>query len=362
MEKHALQESWEKYRAAELKNISPLLEQLNFSLETEQVHISGERYLSGGRKLVLIGRHRADQKKVVIKVSSDDQGRREIVRERDCRKILKKINFAYRVFFSPEEIFFLEKPPYTVLITAFVDQPHPFLHRPLLDQFFLALKALEAQEGAHAATYEHAHLIRGVFSRWNAQKYLENIDLCIPEILLQEKNDNLKNALDQAVMFLQKNSATIDLYSDFLVHWDLVPHNIRVHHNDIYLLDHSSLRFGNKYESWARFINFMTIYNRPLEKMLLDYVRQNRKAEEYLSLRLMRVYRLVELLRHYAQTIPKSLGNLQILNKKRLSLWTDVLISVLADRPPSDLVVENYTAERDALRSEEEKIRQKELH
>ena len=48
----------------------------------------------------------------------------------------------------------------------------------------------------------------------------------------------------------------------------------------MYLLDHSSLRFGNKYEGWARFRNFTTFYNRPLEEALLLYMRNNRAEEK----------------------------------------------------------------------------------
>jgi len=122
------------------------------------------------------------------------------------------------------------------------------------------------------------------------------------------------------------------------------------------------LRFGNKYESWARFINFMTLYNQPLEQVLLDYVKDNRGQSEYLTLRLMRVFRLVEIIWYYASTLANAVGNLHTLNQKRIIFWTKVLESVLADQPVNRNIVEEYQRIRDSLRSPEEKERQKKLH
>lgn len=362
MEKHQTQQSWEEYRDKELTATGPILKKLGFDLDQNQVHIGGERYLSSGHKLVLLGQRSSDRKRVVIKISSDDKGAAEIRRERASRYILEKINFAYHVFFSPAEILFRQRGKHTIAITEFIEQECSFLERPLAEQFFLALQALEAQEGAHATTYEHTRLISRVFGRWSAPEYLSLFTNYAREINSLAPDHKIKNILEKAGEFLQRNSDIIDLYSDFLVHWDFVPHNIRVRGHDIYLLDHSSLRFGNKYEGWARLINFMTLYNRPLEKILLDYVHQNRNAEEYLSLRLMRVFRLTEIIRHYARVIPHSTGNLELLNKKRLGFWTSALESVLADSLLSAEIIESYKKERDALRSSEEKLRQKELH
>ncbi len=362
MARHQSQQSWEKYRDKELTALKPFLQGLGFALDQNQVHVGGERYLSSGHKLILLGHRISDQKRVVIKISNDRDGIKEIKKERASRDILKKINFAYHAFLSPPEILYKQKGPYTMLITAFIEQDSTFLERPLADQFFLALQALEAQEGAHATTYEHTNLIKKVFGRWQAQQYLAVFNNCVSQITALAADYKIKNILEEARDFLQKNADIIDLYSDFLVHWDFVPHNIRVQGHDIYLLDYSSLRFGNKYEGWARFINFMTLYNRSLEKMLLDYIRQNRSVEEYLSLRLMRVFRLTEIIKHYAQAIPRSSGNLELLNKKRLGFWTSVLESVLADALLPPEIVESYQRERDALRSSEEKLRQKELH
>ncbi|MDP2812409.1 MAG: hypothetical protein Q8O32_01825, partial [bacterium] len=150
--------------------------------------------------------------------------------------------------------------------------------------------------------------------------------------------------------------------SGFLTHWDFVPHNIRVKGNDIYLLDHSSIRFGNKYEGWARFINFMTLYNPELADDLLFYVQKNRPVSEYLSLRAMRVYRLAEIIWHYANTLDLALGDLKILNQARIDFWLKVLSVVLGNKYLDAKVVDDYRKKRDSLRSQSEKDRQKNLH
>jgi thiamine kinase-like enzyme len=356
-------ENWQDYRDKELKKVEPILREFGFFLDSEQVHIGGERYLSGGKKLVLIGHRELDSKKVIIKISSDEAMRQEIRQEWKSRKILKKINFAYHIFYSPAEIFFIEQDGYTVFVTEFIEQESTFLDRPLQEQFFIALKAFEAQEAIHATTYEHSSAIEKYFGIWDSHTYKTNLKKYISGIKekLGDKKD-LNNFLDDASKFINQNLKTIDLYCNFLTHWDFVPHNFRVSGNDIYLLDHSSIRFGNKYESWARFLNFMILYNQDLEKLLLNYVKENRDHREYLSLRAMRVFRLTELIWHYVKTLDQAQGDLKTLNKKRIDLWTNALEAVLADQNLDISIVEGYKSVRDSLRDEEEKLRQTNLH
>ncbi|MBT4516528.1 MAG: hypothetical protein HOC78_01390 [Candidatus Komeilibacteria bacterium] len=355
--------NWQNYRDEELEKVTPILRKLGFILEKEQVHISGERYLSGGKKLVLLAYRELDGRKVIIKISSDEGMSAEIKKERKSRQVLKKINFAYHIFFSPEEILFINKEDYTIFITEFIEQESTFLARSLQDQFFIALKAFEAQEAIHATTYEHANTIRKSFGIWNATSYQDTFKRYVADIQgnLADKKD-LNGFLEEADKFIQKNLKTINLYSNFLTHWDFVPHNFRISGNEMYLLDHSSIRFGNKYEGWARFLNFMMLYNQNLEKLLLDYVKNNRSEKEYLSLRLMRVFRLTELIWHYVKTLKQAEGNLKVLNKKRIDLWTNALVSVLEDKQLDESIAKEYKISRDSLRDEEEKQRQLDLH
>jgi len=277
--------------------------------------------------------------------------------------MLGKIKFAYHVFFSPEEILYKEEKTRVIFITKYIEQDCQFLDRLIANQFFLALKGLEVQEGLQVTTYEHAKEIGNYFGIWSADDYWQKFSQYHQDILA--KLPGQKEILDlfsQTETFLSNNKKTIALYSGFLTHWDFVPHNVRVKGNDIYLLDHSSIRFGNKYEGWARFINFMTLYNPELAEALLFYVQKNRPASEYLSLRAMRVYRLAEIIWHYANTLDLALGDLKILNQARIDFWLKVLSAVLANKYLDAKVVDDYRKKRDSLRSQSEKDRQKNLH
>lgn len=357
------QKKWQEYKDQELKNLEPIFDKLGFSLDNEQVHIGGERYVSGDKKLVLLGKRISDNKRVVIKVSSDKAMVDEIKAEYNGRKILEKINFAYYIFLYPEEILFTEVEAYTIFVTEFIEQKQRFIDRSLKEQFFLALKSFEAQEAIQATTYEHAGLIKEHFGFFNSQDYLEKFDKYKQEVLAKtEDNDELDALLSQARTFLFENKNVIDLYSGFLVHWDFVPHNLRIADNEIYLLDHSSLRFGNKYESWARFVNFMALYNPDLELALQKYVGENRGEKQFLSLRLMRVFRLMELIWYYTNSLAIASGDLLTLNKKRIDLWTNVLSAVIGGKTVAAEILNEYKSLRDSLRDREEKKRQAILH
>ena len=359
----ASKQTWERYRESELAGVTPVLIDLGFTLDTIQVHLGGERYLSGGRKLVLLGRRISDGSRVVIKVSSDTSGVAEIEHELRFRKVLEQINFAYHVFKSPSIVLSTRRSGYSMLITEFIEQECSFLDRPIEEQFFLSLKAFEGQEGVHSTTYGHSRLVRKAIGMWDSRMYLQTLARYKNETgILLRNNERVGDLMGQALDFLQQNIATINLYSGFLTHWDFVPHNFCIRDHEIYLLDHASIRFGNKYESWARFINFMTLYNQPLGQMLVDYVSANRGEQEALSLKLMRVFRLAELVRHYAGTLELAQGNLVTLNQARVEFWTTVLGAVLDGVPVDRNIVDTYRQLRDSLRDEDEKQRVRELH
>jgi hypothetical protein len=362
---------WEEYREQELARTSPILQELGFILDQEQAHIGGERFLmvgerdvgGGGYKLVLTGTRASDGKRVIIKVSSDAKGKKEIRTERQARETLHALKFAYFTILSPQEILFTERKGITIFITAYIEQEKTFLERPIEEQFSLALVALKTQEGMHAATPSHINFIRDTFGIWDADTYLKSFGKFETQaILFHSANPALVETFKKAKSYLQQHRETIEQYCGFLTHADFVPHNLRIEGNTIYLLDYASLHFGNKHESWARFLNFMLLYNRPLEAALLQYVRENRTPEEYFSIRLMRIYKLGFLLSFYAESLDKTSGNLRTLSEKRLDFWRTALESLLTDTPLSQEVIETYKNERDALRSEEEKERQKNLH
>lgn len=355
--------AWDEYCQKELNDVKPILNKLGFTLDETQVHIGGERYLISGKKLVLAGQRVGDDKKVIIKVSSDVNSSAEIIREQKSRKILGNINFAYHIFLSPEEIMFKKQNGFTILITSFIEKKSTFLELPFTEQFFLALKSFEAQEGVHATTYAHAKVIENVFGIMNSDDYIKMFKKYRETIMeMFGENEKIKTILAKAEEFLAANKNIIEQYCGFLTHSDFVPHNIRVNGREIYLLDHSSLRLGNKYDGWARFINFMTLYNRPLEIALCDYVKKNRSEGETLSLHLMRIYRLTELMWYYTERLEKTSGDNYILSKKRIEFWTSVLEATLDNKLVSEKIIREYESERNGLRSEEESKRQVGLH
>jgi len=371
MHAHNTQQEWEDYRQRELRAAIPILEKLGFELESEQPHTGGERFLmagardvgGGGYKLVLLGTRRADGKRVVIKISSDKEGIREICTERKARETLQTLKFAYQMLRAPEEVLYATHGAHIIFITAYVEQEQAFLSRPIAEQFSLALQAFKAQESVHATAYSHARAIRTVFGIWGVQEYLDSFDAFCAAAAGNDSQDRaLAQSLAKARAFIVEHRDTIEQYCGFLTHADFVPHNLRVHEGNVYLLDSASLHFGNKYEGWARFLNFMLLYNRPLERTLLQYVHDNRTPEEELSLRLIRIYKLGKLLEYHTGALSKTAGNLNTLSKKRVEFWREVLESLIDDRPLSQEVITRYQRERDSLRSVEEKKRQEALH
>lgn len=270
MSEHNEKELWKEYRKREYAAVEPILLKLGFEPDTKQPHIEGERYLmqavttKSGRKIILLGHRVKDGKQVVIKATRDRNGTRELMHERTCREMLQKIGFAYDVFFSPEEIAFIQQDGFTISIQAFIETTCPFLERPLQEQFSLVLKAFKAQESAHSTTYDHRRRVEKIFGSRDARDYIQMFETFKNDIV--QTFPKQKDVLHKAEQLLRENAETIEQYSHFLTHTDFVPHNFRVVGDNIYLLDHSGIRFGNKYEGWARFLNFMTLYNRPLEK------------------------------------------------------------------------------------------------
>jgi hypothetical protein len=359
---------WQSYCTTELELLRPILSRRGYTLNDTQPHLTGERYLmqavttTSGKKLIMLGK-KADGTPVVIKATRDEAGKRELAHEQACRAVLKKIDFAGEIFHTPELIEHITEAGFVVVVTRFIEQASTFTERPLKEQFNLALAAFKGQESAHATTFNHRALIAHTFGMRDAQTYLNtfsnfvtNITTTLPE------ETGLKTNLETARTILEKNKTIIEQYCGFLTHTDFVPHNIRIEGDKIILLDHSSLTFGNKYEGWARFLNFMTLYNQPLERALTLYVRNNRTPEESVALQMMRVYRLGEIIWYYVRTLRASSDDLLALNTARVHFWSDVLSYIMKNEEVPITLMETYKTTRDSLRSEDEKKRQVGLH
>jgi hypothetical protein len=361
------QEKWQQYVDRELERLIPTLTDLGYELDEDQPHLKGERYLmqavttEGGRKVIVLG-HDQHGARVVIKASSDPAGIRELDHEERAREMLHRIRFAYGTFASPQLLASFTKDGQRVTIQRYITQQSTFLERPAAEQFHLALRAFKAQESAHATTERHVRQIRTVFENYDAPRYLTSCKHFSTAVMEHEVDQETRALFTDVLDILSKNQTDIERYTGFLTHTDFVPHNIRIHDDTIYLLDHSSLRFGNKHEGWARFMNFMTLYHPALEQALAEYVQNNRAPEEVRSLWLMRVYRLCEIIHYYVHKTELSTGDLESLNRARVVFWRDVLRAVLAKTELDPSIRAAYIETRDRLRSPDEKKRQIGLH
>jgi len=357
----------DKQQQTSLMQITQLLNRAGYTLNSHQPHIIGERFLmqnlttTSGHKIILLGTDR-NGTPVVIKVASGTDGVAELEHERACRELLQTISFAYQRFHTPEEVAYWTEDGYTISIQQFIAQESMFIERPLPEQFTYALQAFKTQESARATTASHYQTIAQTFGIRTSQSYLNLTAGFIKQLAELKVDEYILATCQEAHKHLVANKERIEQYCGFLTHTDFVPHNFRIHNDTMYLLDTSSLEFGNKHESWARFLNFMTLYNYKLEEALVAYVEHNRSPEERESLQLMRVYRLVEIITYYATTIPNCDGDLCALNQTRVEFWHSVLQAELQNQRIRRDLVEEYRITRDRLRSTDEKLRQKNLH
>jgi hypothetical protein len=349
----------------DFRTISALLTPLGISLDKLQPYISGERYLMSGGKLVLAGTEEKSGTKMIIKASRNKDGKKEIGSEKKSRDLMRTLSFADKKILIPEEFYFGTRGDYTFLVMRFISQEKVFAAHDIEKQFFIALSAFEAQESFHATTFEHIRAIKDIFPVLSSSEYLREFARLKDSTLNNYSDESLREELEKAENFLKENTITIDRHASYLTHTDFVPHNFRLAEHSLFMLDcvpnYSTIHFGNKYEGWARFINYMMIHSPELEKLLVKYVRDSRGEDEYLSLRLMRVYKIAYLLDFYARSLFKTTGDLHALTIARLDYWREALTAVLEDRYVPKEVTEKYVAMRNALRSEEEKTRQRDF-
>lgn len=354
--------TWQDYCTEELGRVTPLLHDEGFLLETEQPHLLGERSLLSGPKLVLYGARIEDSLRVVIKITRDSKEARKLEEEHEILGTVQTLPFAYRACKAPEVLLFGKKDAYTFLILRYIEQELPFLSRPLEDQFFFALKGLEMQEAHHVTTHEHLKALKGRVEVVTPQEYLSALERIEARSKALPTHAKRAKLFSQARELLAAHLPLLARYGNFLTHWDFVPHNIRIYRNELYLLDHTSLRLGNKYEGWARFLNFMTLHNPELEGCLVRYIRDNRFPDESVTLRVLRIYRASELVWFYLEKLGHTEGDLHTLTEARVTFWSEVLLALCEDRPLENNIRTHYQNTRDRLRDTDEKKRQETLH
>ncbi|MDC1205445.1 hypothetical protein N8083_01195 [Candidatus Pacebacteria bacterium] len=217
-------QNWKEYCVAELTALTPILQAHGFTLDEEQKHLKGERYLmravttTSGKKLILTGTDR-EQKPVIIKATRNTQGKQELAHERTCRVLLCEIDFAGEIFHTPQEIAYLGKNGFVISIQRFIEQTCPFIQRPIEEQFMYALTAFKGQESTHATTYKHRRRIEKTYNIRDAAAYLIKFNLFRSQIkkILPDRND-IHMLLTQAYDVLTDNKIIMEQYCGFLTH------------------------------------------------------------------------------------------------------------------------------------------------
>lgn len=356
------QTQWLGYTEKEIEAVKPILAAHDITLADNQPHISGERFLMSGRKVVLVGTNNATRQRVIIKTSNDPQSVKEITHESITRNTLHELPFAYQPLLAPQELWQEKSAGRITVVSEYIEQETPYLSLPLTQQFDFILEAFQMLAGVHATTSAHTKRIKHIFGLWSATDYVNSLQSFIVDVQQTTSiTPYVNGVLLQAAQELNSHTRETERYCNFLTHDDFALHNVRLHNQQIYLIDHASLRFGNKHESWARFMNYMLLYNRELEQALQTHLQLNAAEEELSSLRLMRMYKAAELIRYHSQAADRADGNIKTLSQKRVHFWTKILQSLFLKTAIKEEVILAYTAERDALRSEEEKRRQQEL-
>jgi len=344
----------------ELKSLSKILLDLGYKLEENQPHISGERVIMSINKLVLVGRNK-ENKRVVVKCGKDRNKKNEILTEKKIRDYISNLDYTRGNILIPKEISVEKRDGYLFFITEYVEQEKIFVNHSPEEQFHMILRVLDGQEIFHLTTYKHIKEAQKIFNIWDSKKYIKNLKLMIENINKKTNNfTEIKNILRDAQDTVSKNKTTIDTYCCLLIHNDLVPHNFRINDGQIYILDYSSIHFGNKYETLARFINYMLIHNYRLSQRLIKFVK-NKGQKEYECLKIMRIYKIVFLLNYYLNLLGETSGNLSELTRVRIKFWSLVLDFLMKDVEISEKDHSEYIKKRDSLRSEEEKERQREF-
>src|SRR3989344_1756656 len=131
---------WKKNVGLEIQKISTIIRNLGFSLDQNQPHVSGERFLMTKDKLVLVGKRASDDLRVVVKASSHKGGEQEIRNEKKARDLLQTLSFTQENILFPREILFGDKNDYLFWVIELIEQKKVFVEHSAEEQFFLILR------------------------------------------------------------------------------------------------------------------------------------------------------------------------------------------------------------------------------
>lgn len=294
-------------------------------------------------------------------MSSLVRAKEEIKQEKKVRDIISSFKPFKKAILLPKEIYFGEKGNHQIFVTEFIPQERVFISLPLRKQFTTIVKTFTKREVLNGKTFDVVRTKFKSFPFLKARDYLKNFKEFQSSILKNYRTPVIEEATREGHKLLKNNKSIIEDHCDHLVHTDFAPHNFRVRGGKLYTLDCSAFLFGHKYEELARLLNYMVIHNSALEKKLNKYIFEKRGREEFLSLKLMRIYKIHHLLKFYSDALSKTKHDLLALTTHRVEFWKDVLRCVMQDRQIDGKILKVYLKNRDHLRSAEEKKRQREF-
>ena len=333
-----------------------LLKKHELTLDDSQPHIGGERALLSPGKLVLMAKTTTNQP-VVVKYSITPAGAKEISQEAKIRRLFEELPFSEQRFLLPRILLHETSHSNNFLVSEFISQTQVLQDYSLEQQFFMSIQSLENQETFHTTTNEHSTYIRDHFEALTTKTYLQSLNDMIAAIIQQRPT--LAPLLTAVQNSFYEHKSIINTFGSYLVHTDFVPHNFRITNNQFYLLDYVSFRIANKYESWARYINFMELHQPVLARLLVSYLQEDRNEHEFTAFWLLRLYRLVFLLNYYCSIFEKTDDDLHVLTEARIVFFCYLLKNIYNKTSIPEELVTNYTKTRDGLRTETEKERQR---
>lgn len=345
-----------------------ILAKAGFALDNEnnQVHIGDERTLISRDKLVLKGRCISDASRVIIKASASVAGIREIERERTCRRCLAEINCNFQppIFSYPEELGFLQEEGLCISVIKYIDQDIRFLNRTLEEKLNLSLSAFYIQEKVTVGVVKNLIGIVDRLGIVTENAYLREFEACLGDALIYSpQNRILRLNRERAVFFFRDRLCYVRGHQGFLVHADFVPNNFRVVGSKISYLDLGAFQFGNRYESWARYLNWMMVWDYQLEGALIKYFDENRGQEDYMCLSAMRALKMGFLIGVYSKHLSELQDDARLyaLQSGRLNFWTLALVALIHGNHVPERTALEFAKFQESLRSERERRRQMEM-
>lgn len=350
---------WESKIATELPKVKGLLLELGYQLDEIQPNLMGEKFLMKIDKFILSAKRISDGQKVIVKISKDSNGIKEIEADRNASKNLEKLPFALDSIKIAEEYYFDKKSGYIIFIIEFLEQETSLMKLPLDEQFYITLRAFDVLENIYLATKEHKKYVKDKFAIYTGELYLQKFTEYRDTINSILNDPHVDSIISSAKNLFLDNLNSVKKFEDFFVHEDFVQQNFRIKKDMLYFIDHEALRFGNLFETQARYLNFMLVHSPLLEKKYIEHLKINKDPERLTSLRMMRLLKCTQLLEYYAKSLQKTQGNEYAISKIRFDFWLSVLEHLMNDSVIHESIVNEFKDARNKLRSPEEIERQK---